>query len=232
MPGITDRMRKPSLLQLWSVLALLSLAGCPSGKFPTLTIYETPQTFVRLEADRTIDPAKGHSHPADISAERMASLLRGVIVQEPLTRLPLYDDLSIPRRHQAFDEASVILLAPLLSHALRKATPEEVVTFYQTSPLSGTNREVTSGGLFVRGGELHLILANHRSPTHYSADIGMADTTDDRSTPMHSLAPQRGKLLFEPAAAAREATGETLTRWFKQDRREIIVLYNRLAPAP
>jgi hypothetical protein len=232
MPCSTDRMPKPSLLQPWCFLALLSLAGCPSGTFPTLTLYETPQTFVRLEADRALDHDKGYSHPSDISSERLASLLRGVIVQEPLTRLPFYDDLSVPRRHQAFDEASVILLAPLLSQALRKATPEEVVTFYQTRPLSGTNREVTSGGLFVRGNELHLVLANHRSPTHYSADVGVADTTDDRLTPMRSLAPQRGKLLFEPAAAARQATGETLTRWLKQDRREIIVLYDRLAPAP
>lgn len=216
----------------WLSLGFTALAGCASGQFPTLTIYETPNAFVRLEADRQIDQTSGHSHPASISPEQIAAILHGVIVEEPFTRVPLYDDLSIPRRHRAFNEKDVEFWAPLFSIALSKATPEEVVTFYRTRKLSGVNREVTSGGLFVRGEHLHLVLSNYQSETHYAADFGVAETTDDRLTPMLSLSPQRGKLLFEPAEALRDPAPTGLKRLAYWDRRELVLLYRQLAPFP
>ena len=216
----------------WFSLGFTALAGCSSGQFPTLTIYETPNAFVRLQADPTVGQNSGHRHPADISTERMAAVLRGIVVQEPMTRLPLYDDLSIPRRHRAFDEDAVIFWAPLLSLAFSKAMPEEVVTFYQSRRLSGVNREVTSGGMFLDGEDLHVLLSNYRSDTHSTADIGVADTLDDRLTPLHSLAPQKGMLSFEPAefqqATELKGTG-TLFHW---DRRELILQVNRLPVKP
>jgi hypothetical protein len=162
----------------------------------------------------------------------MATVLRGIIVQEPLTRVPLYDNLSTPRRHAAFTEDAVEFWAPLLSLALRTATPEELVTFYQSTRLSGIRREVTSGGLFVDGDELHVILSNLRSSTHYTGDIGVADTEDDRLTPMRSLAPQVGKLAFSPESASRDATPVGMSRVFHEDQRELIVLYKTIKPDP
>ena len=218
--------------QVWLSLGFTALVGCTSGEFPTLTIYDTPHAFVRLQADPMIERSVGHSHPANVSTEQMAAVLQGIIVQEPMTRLPLYDDLSIPRRHRAFDEDAVIFWAPLLSLAFSKAMPEEVVTFYQSRRLSGVNREVTSGGMFLDGEDLHVLLSNYRSDTHSTADIGVADTLDDRLTPLHSLAPQKGMLSFEPAefqqATELKGTG-TLFHW---DRRELILQVNRLPVKP
>lgn len=213
-------------------MGLLVLGGCASGPIPTLTIYETPQSFVRLETDPSLGQEAGHSHPADITNEQMEAVLRGIIVQEPMTRLPLYDDLSQPRRHPAFTEKEVSFFASLLVLAVKKATPEELVAFYETRPLSGTSREVTSGGLFVRGDELHVILANYRSPTHYNADIGVADTADDRLVPMRAIAPQRGKLDFEPRSAKREEADAALDKFLRPDKRELIVLYRSLQAIP
>jgi hypothetical protein len=213
------------------VLALgLVSTGCAPGQFTTVTIYDTPEAFVRLEADRTVEKGREHSHPVNVTAEQIAAVLSGVMIEEPVTRLPLYDDTSRPRRHRVFSDHSVTLFAPLLAMGLGKATPEEVVTFYQSRELSGTSREVTSGGLFVREETLHLVLGNYRSSTHYSADIGVADTTDDRLTPMQPLAPQRGRLDFEPRSALQPVASSGWTRFLQTDRRELIILFRQLAP--
>ncbi|MBX9658618.1 MAG: hypothetical protein K2X00_08625 [Nitrospiraceae bacterium] len=204
-------------------LGVTMLAGCTAGPFPTLTIYETPNAFVRLQTDPQIGQSAGHSHPAQVPAEQIGAVLRGIIVEEPLTRLPLYDDLTVPRRHQAFNEEEIAFWAPLLSMALQKATPEEVVTFYQSRRISGVKREVTSGGLFLEGANLHVILSNYRSGTHAAADIGTADTEDDRLTPLRSLAPQKGTLYFEPSAFLRPAEPQGVGRVFPWDRRELII---------
>lgn len=208
----------------------LLLSGCVPSQIVTVTIYDTPDAFVRLETDRTIDPNSGHTHPAYLSPEHMAALLGGVVFEEPWAKLPLYDDLSQPRRHPAFTEPEIALFAPLLASALGKATPEEIVTFYRSTTHSGTQHHVTSGGLYLQDGDLHLVLANYRSPTHYSADIGVADTLDDRLTPLRALAPQRGRVVFEPREAARDMTESGMAKWFQEDRREVVVRYNALKP--
>jgi hypothetical protein len=219
------------LLLHLSRLCILAFAGCAPTQFTTITIYETPQSFVRLEVDRTLGHQAGHSHPSDVSPELMAAVLRGITIQEPLTRIPLYDDWAVPRRHPAFSDEEVEFWAPKLSLALRKATSQEIVTFYQTVQASATRRVVTSGGLYVDGDELHLILSNLRSSTHYMADIGVADVADDRLTPMRSIAPRQGQLTFVPESAHREPSQGVLSRLFGEDRRKLIVLYKTLAPS-
>lgn len=212
----------------WCALWIYTLIGCSPTQFTTLTIYETPQSFVRLEVDRTLDPGTGHSHPSNISSEQMATVLRGITIEEPLTRIPFYDDLSVSRRHPAFSDRDVEFWAPLLSLALRKATADEIVTFYQSTKISGTSREVTSGGVFVDGDTLHIVLSNLQSGTHATADIGVADTQDDRLSPMRSIAPQQGKLMFVPETARVDEAPDGLARVFRADRRELIVLYKTL----
>lgn len=212
-------------------MAGLASAGCAAPPITTLTLYETPQAFVRLETDPTVGPGRGHSHPAQIPSGIMAAALAGIVIEDPITRLPLYDDLSKPRRRQALTDEEIAWFAPLLALGLAKATPEEVVTFYQ-SVRHGGRREVTSGGLFVAGDELHVLLSNLRSDTHYMADVGAADQEDDRLTPMRSLAPQQGKLSFSPAAAARHPAPNGIGRLFHWDRREVVILYRMLEPRP
>lgn len=211
-------------------LSSLLLSGCVPGQIVTVTIYDTPGAFVRLETDRAIEKGSGHTHPVYLSPEQMAALLGGIVFEEPWAKLPFYDDLSQPRRHPAFTEPEIDLFAPLLASALGKATPEEIITFYRSTTRSGTQREVTSGGLYVQGENLHIVLANYRSPTHFSADIGVADTMDDRLTPLRAIAPQRGLLTFEPREAAGEMTESGMAKWFQEDKREVIVRYKTLQP--
>jgi hypothetical protein len=223
--------RLVGLAFLASVGAAL-VAACGANQFATVTIYETPAGYVRLEFDRKVEKGTEHSHPISLTPEQIAAVLGGVRIIEPLAKLPLYDDTSVPRVHPAFSDREIAFFAPLLALALSKATPEEVVTFYQSRDISTIKREVTSGGVYVQGDELHLILANYRSHTHYMADFGAAETKDDRLTPMEPLAPQDGRVDFEPYSAKRVKPVGVLEKLFRWDRRELTVLYKQLPPRP
>ena len=221
-------------------LAFLSFVGagligaCAPRQFTTVTIYDKPAAYVRLEYDRTVKKGTEHSHPISLTPEQIAAVLGGVRIEEPiaLVRGDILQREPIPRIHPAFAEKDIAFFSPLLALALSKATPEEVVTFYETRYLSATSREVTSGGVFVQGDELHLFLANYRSPTHYMADFGAAETQDDRLTPMQSLAPQGGRLDFEPDSAKQERPVGGLEKLLQWDHRELTVLYKQLPPHP
>ena len=211
-------------------LLVVLIAACVPKQFTTATLYDSPHAFVRLEADPATGQEAVHSHPATVAPDQIAAVLHGMTIDEPKTRMPIYDDLSIPRHHRAFDENTIAFLAPLLSLGLAQATSEEVVTFYLSKDRSGGSREVTSGGLFVQGEELHFVLANYRSPTNYMSDFGAADTMDDRLTPMRSIAPQRGRLEFEPASGVRVRTSNVFSRMFQAQEWELIIAFKELTP--
>jgi len=228
-------LRHPLIIRgagCWVLAATVAVTGCAPAQFTTATLYDTPRAFVRLEADPAVERGTPHSHPVAVSPDQIGAVLHGITIDEPITRLPIYDDLSVPRHHRAFDDDTIAFLAPLLSLGLAQATSEEVITFYLSKDRSGGRREVTSGGLFVQGEELHLVLANYRSATHYMADYGAADTTDDRLAPMRSLAPQQGRLAFEPASARRIPSTGVLGSLLQSERRELIVRYKAVPPAP
>src|SRR5262245_13060186 len=210
------------------------IGGCRPRQFTTVTIYDNPNAYVRLEFDRTVTKGTEHSHPISLKPEQISAVLSGVRIHEPIALVQgdLLQRDHIPRIHPAFTNKEITLFAPLLALALSKATPEEVVTFYQTRNISAITREVTSGGLFVQGDELHLILANYRSHTRYMADFGAAETQDDRLTPMQPLAPQDGRLEFEPDSAKRERPVGGLGKIFQWNLRELAVLYKQLPPRP
>src|SRR5262245_57055683 len=210
------------------------ITACSPTQFSTVTIYEEPAAYVRLEIDRTVTKGTEHSHPISLRPQQIAAVLGGVRMEEPIAFVR--GDIVVvdpgPRIHPAFCDQYIAFFAPLLALALSKATPEEVVTFYQTRNISAITREVTSGGLFVQGDELHLILANYRSHTRYMADFGAAETQDDRLTPMQPLAPQDGRLEFEPDSAKRERPVGGLGKIFQWNHRELAVLYKQLPARP
>jgi hypothetical protein len=174
----------------------------------THTVFETPTRFVRLAVDRTVSLKSEFSHPVTIHQDRMSALLAGLIVVEPTSLIPWPFQEERLSRHSLFREEEIRLLAPLLAKALEEATSEEVVTFYQADVISPVRRDVTSGGLFVKDEYLHFILSNYRAPAQFIADIGMADTHDDRRNPLRATAPQQVKLQFEleELVAAQEET--------------------------
>ena len=213
------------------IALLVSLAACQNRAIQTVTIYESPSSFVRLEVDPTVDTDRGHSHPANVTTDQMRAALSGLMIQEPTHLITFFDKEHELPRHPAFNVAEIGLLAPLLAKGLAMATSEEIVTFYQSRQETAIVRKVTSGGVFIDGDELHIVLSNYRSPTHYAADPGVSDTTDDWLTPMRSIAPQEAKLDFEPTSAVAPSREAGLTSLLSVERREVVVRVRQLAPA-
>ncbi|OQW33118.1 MAG: hypothetical protein A4E19_07180 [Nitrospira sp. SG-bin1] len=224
------------MILLSGVALLLSLIACQHRSFPTMTIFDDPSRFVRLEVNRTV--GGGHAHPADITTDEMIAVLSGVMIEEPpgfLRSLSLSTKGDEPRQHPAFNEAEISFFAPFLAEGLKTAKSDQIVTFGQTSQkaafleIASGGMLVTSGGLFINGDELHLILGNYRSPANYAPDPGIGATLDGRSAPLQPIAPQRTTLYFEPTTAVAPSRKSFLSRLLGPDRHEIVVLFKQLA---
>jgi hypothetical protein len=163
-----------------------------------IVIYEDKNDSIWLK----FDPAAtgvGHSHPVAISHERMEKILEGILVAD---RSQIIGTIKGDETDwvTAFTPVQIKTLAPLLSEALRKASPKDMATFYLIIMDREHGKLVTSGGLFVRGRRLYFILANFR--TMPSSKI--YETTyevDTRSEPLLPTARFQFALGFRPTRA-------------------------------
>lgn len=215
-----------------AIVLLGLLSACATSHLVTLTIVETPSRYVRLAVDRTVRLDSGFSHPASIPPDQMAAVLSGLVVVEKGSNLPWPLGEGRPYRPSAFDREDIRFWAPLLTQALGKATPEEIVTFYQSDTVSATRRDVTSGGMFVKDGRLFIILSNYRSPSQFMADIGTADTMDDRRYPLKPMAPHRFAVHFEPANAMETSWKDVPLDGWPFQGKALAVRLDQLPPSP
>ncbi len=213
-----------------SLLALMM--ACSNPYMETLTVFETPSRYVRLAIDPTVSLDSGFSHPVAIDPDGMATVLKGMMVIEPDSFIPWPFKEDRPPRHPLFSEADIRFWAPLLAKALDSATPEEVVTFYQSDDISALSREVTSGGMFVKDQLLYFVLSNYRAPSGFMADYGMADTLDDRRFPLRSMAPQQVTLQFDPVSLVVAPQENSQSNGLSLQRRTIAVLFRQLPMRP
>lgn len=223
-----DRMKNSGVVLAFGAMMLLGLTSC-QNRFPTVVVYDDPTRFVRLEVDRTV--GGDHSHPAYMTTDEMTAVLSGIVTDEPrrfIPSLPFTSKNEEPARHPAFNAAEINFFAPLLAKGLGTATPEEIVTFYQATQQTAIIKNVISGGVFIDGDELHLILGNYRSQTNYASDPGIGATADGRSTPLQPIAPQETKLDFEPTTAVVPSQKGFWSRLLRPERREIVVLFKKL----
>lgn len=174
------------------------LCACSASPMMTVTIHESKNQVVRLQAMPDANGGQGYSHPAFLSEQTVAAALTGLFVEEVTSPIPLPLRGSEPgTRSRAFGDTEVKFLAPLLVQGLDRATPEELVTFYETADISSTQRVVTSGGVFVIGDELHIVLANHATKVGIWQDAEQYEAPY-RMRPLEPISPEPGRLLFEP----------------------------------
>lgn len=171
------------------------LAGCVAPPFYSYLVYENPTSFVRLEVSPWVDrdvPQTWNEHPATMSRRQMIEALSGLRVREYRSG-PIRWFRGLADPEPAFLKEEIALLAPRIRDGLGLAVPQELVTFYISHPVNATKREVTSGGMFVRDGHLHVIISNHRT----TYEIPPAGLIYDRRYPLFSLAPLDVDLLYE-----------------------------------
>ncbi|MBM4125564.1 MAG: hypothetical protein FJ246_11560, partial [Nitrospira sp.] len=145
------------LTTMWGLVALsVFVTGCVTEPAP-IVIYEDKRDSIWLKFDPEATGA-GHSHPVALPVERMEKILGGILVAD---RSQIIGTIKGDETDwtPAFTPTQVKTLAPLLSEALRKASPKDMATFYLIIMDHERGRLVTSGGLFVRGRYLYFILA-------------------------------------------------------------------------
>ena len=168
--------------------------GCASPPFYSYLVYENPTSFVRLEiapwADNDL-PQTWNAHPATLSRRQMLEALRGLRVREHRAA-PIIWVSGMAEMEPLFREEEIDLLLPSLLEGLELAVPQELVTFYVSHPINATKREVTSGGLYVTEGQLHIILSNYR----VVYEVPPAGLIYDRRYPLFSLSPSAVDILY------------------------------------
>ena len=177
------------------------LVSCETPQFLTLTIYESPQRVVRLQAIPDANQGKGFSHPAYLTTKDITDVMQGLYVERGHSTfsLPFLSDSKTSPRHRAFSDREIKFFAPLLVKGLRQATPEEVVTFFETADISSTQARTTSGGVFVQDHAIHVLLSNYGAKTMIYQDSGEDDKGPNRLRPLEPIAHEPGRLLFEPS---------------------------------
>ena len=132
----------------------LALSACASGSEVDLTIHESERGAVYVE--RFPDLSFQAAHPITLSADTMARVLRGVVVQE---NRGFFRTLVTgkPEGVRVFKDEDVEYLAPLLVEGLTRAASDQQVGFRVVQ--SGTPAEWTKGSLYAYGRSLYLNLA-------------------------------------------------------------------------
>lgn len=219
--------RVSALSTLLSVLVLV--AGCAIPHVPSRIVYEDPVNYVRLEEDKTVLPEwpQGHfSHPAVLEKEMLRTILSSLRVQEHRIAPQRWLQGEAPLV-PVFTDDELTLLSAQLADGLAQAQYNERVTFYLSQPLTFMRRTITSGGIYVRRNELHLLLGNWRI-IYGVPSYGMIY---DRRYPMRPTAAKGFNLFFEPEAAVIAQESSFVDDLFANTRDELVIDLNKIESA-
>ncbi|MCS6289689.1 MAG: hypothetical protein H8K10_12010 [Nitrospira sp.] len=100
------------------------------------------------------------------------------------------DNARPPR--SVFSLEEIHLLIPAVRKSFQEATPHEWIVFTLVGQ-EGPGTETTSGGMFVEGGKLHLVIANHRLVLAGSSQ----ELAQVWANPLHSVQGSGGILAFD-----------------------------------
>lgn len=147
------------------MLAAGLLGGCAAPIQYARPIHEDAARAVLLEARYGYGQegeAFRFSHPLVLTEAQWHHLLGNVRIQPRnwIIQVGARDDGPGP----AFREEERAYLAEHLATAFARSRPDEWVLFSLSRTAESSLKEITSGGFFVEGSRLHLVLANYRLP--------------------------------------------------------------------
>ena len=151
-------------LKLVSALGLSLL--CQACSEPSRVVLKSPQEeptrFVRVEArlgDANPAGPIRFNHPLELNDKEWTRILENVWVQHDPGVIALVSPKEPPI--PAFTPDEIAFLSKLLGKAFRRAHPDEWVVFGLSRRRSPELTEITTGGWFVDGDRLYLMLANY-----------------------------------------------------------------------
>ena len=177
------------------VWLLVACGGNP--QVVTQKVHEDPNREVGLQPVSESSRGRGFSHPAVLKNTDIANVMKGLHVERRSSvSLPLLGG-GESDRYPVFNENEIAFFAPLLARGLNLAQPNEVVTFYERGEISKLHELTTSGGMFIQGDVLYVILSNHAAQTEIWQDVEEYHSPV-RLQPLKQLDPQPGRLVFDP----------------------------------
>ncbi len=220
-----------------TLLACLIATGCASSPRAGVTIHDSPRGSVFLE--RIQAGSFQATHPITLETGVIARALRGIQVRDDRNTLQAFL-ASRPEAVRAFSDQEADFLAPFISTALAKASPDQRIGFRvsQTTQPLGSNREdpgpsepsmtsapgeITSGVLFAYGRSLQIQLTGFRSG---SQKRSMIDGPNRHYVDRTGLTGR--KLEFLPEEAQRPETFRVGDTEFPT----LVIDYEKLATFP
>ena len=228
-------MRPPFRLPsaTWPIVSLglvvLTLWACAKQGPPPIAISQDALHGVWITFDPESGP--GYDHPVTIEPERMQAILEGLWAKhrDVVGGFGLFAGEGM----RAFDQADARFLAPILRHALEKASPKDLITFYLAGRGSANGSPITSGGLFVRNGHIHIMLANCQT-SPYAIQYENTYSFDAREDPLLPIATRKFTIGFDPASAVipnRQLRGTAEFRSYL-DESKLVILNLAKVPIP
>lgn len=188
-------------MQRWmgfaAVLMVSLMSGCATGP-PPRPVYQDRATMIKIQFDRKA--GQGHSHPAALSPDIIRHVLRGMRVRSRSSFVPslLTGEASLGA---AFSKEEEDVLVPHLIRALAEAKPDELVTFYRRISTPAVGLAITSGGLFVHGRHLYVILANNRTKPAEGMSQSVVSEIDPVESPLLPISRTSFHAAFVPATS-------------------------------
>lgn len=222
---------------LAGVVALVAVFGCAGPGRSTRAVHEDPDRSVRLETRQgsgADSSAMRFAHPVLLKEEDWDRILTAISIQTRKRLLPsIGAGQGGPRA--AFEENERRYLVRYLHEAFSMAQPDEWVVFFLSHPRDqrGDLRggpgvtEVTSGGLFVEDGRLHVVLANYR----YAVTIPSL-AVQILENPLRPAGEAFYELVPDGNQTLKTEPSWDLTRPFQAHAPELIVEYRSLLVRP
>lgn len=211
-------------MQTWigfaAVLMVSLISGCATGP-PPRAVYQDPATIIRIQSDSKA--GQGHAHPATISPDAMRYVLHGMRIQSRNSFVPsiLTGEASLVA---AFSKEEQDVLGPRLSRALAEAGPDELVTFYRRVSTPAVGLAITSGGFFVHGRHLYVILANNRTMPSEGMSQSIVTEIDPVDSPLLPISRTAFRATFVPATSMVPEDERWLWPYIDQGRVVVIDL--------
>lgn len=215
------------------VVGGIFLGGCQAPQFQTLKISDSPNRVVALQAMPDAYGGKGYDHPVSFTKEEMMQIMQGIRAEKAGLYSASFSNSS--QTHPVFSPSEVEFFAPLIVKGLSQATPEEMVTFFETAEIETDDLEkyfqlTTSGGFYVAGGKLYVVVSNFsvKTPLWQDAQKSSYDVNSVRTNALEQLKPQPGLLVFEPREFMVESSdGEDIGSFLKGKPWHVAIGYRK-----
>lgn len=174
---------------------------------------EGPDRMVRLQpltAGSLKDGRQGFTHPFSLSPEDWIIILKSIRVQSRNEGF-LFFTTKGPVE-PAFTDDEIDYLSATLSRVFAQARSDEQVVFALSRHRSSELTEITTGGWFVNGPSLHLVLANYRYAVAMPTvrDLLWQDPLWSNAGPFYDLVPGEHEIVVEEKGSPRRLFSLTL----------------------